>query len=109
MVTGEELQACRHAREVVADMRWHGMTVPALYTHMAQEFEDLVRSGDYAAWVVANQQPTLFDGSSHAAGFFGFVRLGRSRATHSVSPTPWTSGVRPPQRRLPLPGPIAGG
>ena len=50
MVTGDELKARRHAREIVADMRWHGMTVPPVYARMAGEFEELVRSGDDAAW-----------------------------------------------------------
>jgi hypothetical protein len=59
MVTGDGLKARRHAREIVAELRWCGMTVPPLYARMANEFEDLVRSGDYAAWVAANQTPAL--------------------------------------------------
>jgi hypothetical protein len=106
MVTGDELRACRNAREVVADMRWCGMTVPGLYAHMAEEFEDLVRNGDYAAWVAANQQPTLFGRRSHAAACFGAVRPGRSRPAHSARPARGTSAVCP--RHLVLPGPIAG-
>ena len=51
MVTGDQLKARRQAREIVAEMRWHGMTVPALYARMAGEFEDLARSGEYAAWI----------------------------------------------------------
>ena len=50
-MTGHQLKARRYAREVVGEMRWRGMTVPPLYARMAGEFEDLVRSGDYAAWV----------------------------------------------------------
>jgi hypothetical protein len=57
MVTGDGLKARRHARETVAGLRWLGMTVPPLYARMADEFQDLVRSGDYAAWVAANQPP----------------------------------------------------
>ena len=59
MVTADELKARRHAREIVGELRWRGMSVPALYARMADEFQDLVRSGDYAAWVAANQTPAL--------------------------------------------------
>ena len=54
---GERIRAERHAREVVADMHWRGMVVPSLYTRMAAEFQDLVRSGDYAAWVAEGARP----------------------------------------------------
>jgi hypothetical protein len=57
MVTGDALKARRHAREIVAELRWSDMTVPPLYARMAGEFEDLVRSGDYAAWVAATRRP----------------------------------------------------
>jgi hypothetical protein len=50
-VNGDRIRAERHAREVVADMHWRGMVVPPLYTRMAAEFQDLIASGDYAAWV----------------------------------------------------------
>ena len=50
-MNGDRIRAERHARELVAEMHWRGMPVPALYTHMAAEFKDLVASGDYAAWV----------------------------------------------------------
>jgi hypothetical protein len=50
-VNGDRIKALRHAREVVADMRWRGMPVPGLYEVMAEEFRDLVRTGAYAAWV----------------------------------------------------------
>ena len=50
-MNGDRIRAERHAREVVADMHWRGMTVPPLYTRMAAEFQDLIASGDYAAWV----------------------------------------------------------
>jgi hypothetical protein len=52
-LTGDHIRACRHARELVADMHWRGLTVPPLYARMAAEFQDLVASGDYAAWVAA--------------------------------------------------------
>ena len=68
MVTADELRARRHAREIVGEMRWRGMSVPTLYTRMAGEFQDLVRSGDYAAWVTASQKPAVMDRRSHAAG-----------------------------------------
>jgi hypothetical protein len=32
-------------------MHWQGMLVPPLYARMAEEFQTLVRNGDYAAWV----------------------------------------------------------
>ena len=50
-MNGERIRAERHARELVADMHWRGMVVPPLYTRMAAEFQDLIASGDYAAWV----------------------------------------------------------
>ena len=52
-MNGDRIRAERHAREVVADMHWRGMVVPPLYTRMAAEFQDLIASGDYAAWVAA--------------------------------------------------------
>jgi hypothetical protein len=56
-VIGDRIRAERRARELVADMHWRGMVVPALYTHMAAEFQDLVSSGDYAAWVADGGGP----------------------------------------------------
>jgi hypothetical protein len=47
------IRALRYAREVVFDMRWHGMSVPPVYISMAEEFQGLVRSGAYAAWVAS--------------------------------------------------------
>jgi hypothetical protein len=55
--SGDRIRAERHARELVADMHWRGMIVPPLYTRMAAEFQDLVRSGDYAAWVARGGRP----------------------------------------------------
>jgi hypothetical protein len=50
-VNGYEVKARRQARQIVQDMRWRGVTVPPLYAHMADEFQELVRSGEYAGWV----------------------------------------------------------
>ena len=50
-MNSDHIRALRHARELVSDMRWRGLTVPPLYDHMAGEFQDLVDSGDYAKWV----------------------------------------------------------
>jgi hypothetical protein len=58
MVNGDRIRALRYAREVVSDLRWRGMTVPPIYTTMAEEFHALVRSGAYAAWVTAAQKAT---------------------------------------------------
>ena len=52
-MNGDRIRAERHAREIVADMHWSGMIVPSLYTRMAAEFQDLIASGDYAAWVAS--------------------------------------------------------
>jgi hypothetical protein len=52
-VSGDGIRALRYAREVVWDMRWLAMTVPPLYASMAEEFQALVRSGAYAAWVAS--------------------------------------------------------
>jgi hypothetical protein len=38
IVTGDQLRARRHAREIVAELRWHGVTVPPRYVRMADEF-----------------------------------------------------------------------
>ena len=50
-MNGYEVKARRHARQIVQDMRWHGMTVPSVYADMAGEFQELVRNGEYADWV----------------------------------------------------------
>jgi hypothetical protein len=50
-LTADGIRARRHARELVADMHWRGITVPPLYARMADEFQELVRDGEYAAWV----------------------------------------------------------
>ena len=107
MATGDGLKARRHAREIVADMRWCGMTVPSLYAHMASEFEDLVRRGDYAVWVAANQTPARLGRKLHLAGHPGPVRLDRFRAVRATPDARRTAGRRPPRRGL-LPGPAPG-
>jgi hypothetical protein len=56
-MNGDGIKARRHAREIVYDMDWRGITVPPLYARMGGEFQDLVHSGEYAAWVAANQNP----------------------------------------------------
>ena len=45
-MNGDEVKARRQAREIVQDLRWHGMTVPPLYGHRAWEFQELMRSGE---------------------------------------------------------------
>ena len=56
-VNGERIRAERRARELVADMHWRGMVVPPLYSRMAAEFQDLVATGGYAAWVATGGAP----------------------------------------------------
>ena len=90
-MNGYQVEARRHAREVVGEMRWQGMTVPPLYARLAGEFEELVRSGGYAAWVAANQQPALASGQSRVGGVFIPSRPRRnanSRLTRHVRPAP---------------------
>lgn len=55
-MSGAEIKARRHAREIVDDMHWRGIAVPPVYVRMAAEFQDLVRSGDYATWVAGNER-----------------------------------------------------
>ena len=83
-MNGDEVKARRHAREIVQDLRWHGMTVPPLYGHMAWEFQELVRSGEYAAWVAANQRTTPFAGRLRMGGIAGRPQPSRSRASRPV-------------------------
>ena len=108
MVTGDGLKARRYARELVGEMRWRGMIVPRLYARMAGEFEDLVRSGDYAAWVAANQAPAVLGRKSQVAGLPGVVRLDRSGAGRGTSRVRRTAAFPAPRRGLPLPGPVPG-
>lgn len=80
MVTDDAIKARRHAREIVGEMRWRGMTVPPLYAQMAHEFEDLVHSGDYAAWVTAKQHPTRVEGQRRRADSFDLGKPSRHHA-----------------------------
>ena len=73
-MTGDHVRACRHARELVADMHWRGLPVPPLYARMAAEFQDLVASGAYAAWVASG------DGTGGSSR--------RSRAVRYLTPGP---------------------
>jgi hypothetical protein len=50
-VNGEQIRALRHARETVNDLRWRRIAVPPVYLTMADEFQALVRSGEYTAWL----------------------------------------------------------
>jgi hypothetical protein len=55
-VNSDTVRALRYAREVVDELRWHRMAVPPVYASMAEEFQTLVRSGGYAAWVAGRDQ-----------------------------------------------------
>jgi hypothetical protein len=108
MVSGAALTARRRAREIVGDMRWRGMPVPPLYDRMAREFGDLVRNGDYAAWVAANQTPSLVGKRPPVRGLPVLEGPHRAGAAH---PMPWarrTSARRPARRVFLLPGPVSG-
>jgi hypothetical protein len=95
-VNGDEVEARRHAREIVQDLRWHGMTVPPLYGHMAWEFQELLRSGEYAAWVAANQRTTPFAGRLRTGGIAGRPQPSRSRASRPLRhPSQASRAVRP--------------
>ena len=107
MVTGDKVKARRHARGIVAEMRWRGMIVPGLYARMADQFEDMVRSGEYAAWVAANQSPLLVGRRSHATVLPDPARQDRSGAVRGAPHARWTA-PRAPRRGLPLPGVVAG-
>lgn len=82
-------------------MRWQGMTVPSLYARMAGEFEDAVRSGDYADWVAANQRPALIERQPRVGGVSVVsqpTRNGNANVTRHVVPAPAGRAVR--RRRL---------
>ena len=99
MVTGDRLKAGRHAREIVGELGWRGMSVPALYVRMADEFQDLVRSGDYAAWVTASQKPAVMDRRSHVADGPGPMLPDRPAAQVTPrGPAPRHPARRPPGR-----------
>ena len=95
-MNGDEVKARRHAREIVQELRWHGMTVPPLYGHMAGEFQELVRSGEYAAWVAANQRTTPFAGRLRTGAIAGRPQPSRSRTSRPVwHPSLASRAVRP--------------
>jgi hypothetical protein len=105
-VNGYEIKARRHARELVDDLRWQGIAVPAVYAHMADEFQDLVVSGDYAAWVAATQKPAPFGGRPRLGGISVLTQSSRSggqRATGDAQPA---RPGRAARRRPILPGPV---
>ena len=79
-MNGDEVKARRHARQIVQEMRWHDMTVPPLYGHMAREFQELVRSGEYAGWVAGNQRTTPVAARLRSGGIAGRPQPSRSRA-----------------------------
>jgi hypothetical protein len=91
-VNGGEVKARRHAREIAQDLRWQGITVPPLYGHMACEFQELVRSGEYAAWVAANQRTTPFAGVPRTGEIAGQPQPSRSRASRPAWHRPWQAG-----------------
>jgi hypothetical protein len=101
MVTADRLKEGRHAREIVGELRWRGMSVPALYVRMADEFQDLVRSGDYAAWVTASQKPAVMDRRSHVADAPGRPMLPDRPAAH-VTPRARRPGILPGGRLVGL-------
>jgi hypothetical protein len=100
MATADGLKARRHARAIVGELRWRGMSVPALYARMADEFQDLVRSGDYAAWVTANQKPAVMDRRSHVADAPGPMLPDRPAA--HVTPQARRPGILPGGRLVGL-------
>lgn len=67
-MTADHIRAVRTARALVADMHWRGLPVPPLYVRMAGEFQDLVASGDYAAWLATGALPGA---GSQPAGVVG--------------------------------------
>jgi hypothetical protein len=107
-VNGFEIKARRHARELVHDLRWQGIAVPALYAHMADEFQDLVGSGDYAAWVAATQKPTPFGGRPGLGGGFVLTQPSRPRGQRATRDAQPARPGRAARRRPILPGPIPG-
>ena len=101
-MNGYEVKARRHARQIVQDMRWHDMTVPPLYGHMAWEFQELVRSGENAGWVAASQPTTPVAARLRTGAIARRPQPSRSRAprmTGGPQPVwrgPWQAG---PDRR----------
>jgi hypothetical protein len=54
-MSDDRIRALRHAREIVNDSRWRGMAVPRVYARMAGEFQAVVTSGAYAAWLAGSE------------------------------------------------------
>jgi hypothetical protein len=54
-MSDDRISALRHAREIVDDQRWRGMAVPPVYASMADEFQAVVTSGAYAAWLADSE------------------------------------------------------
>ena len=107
-MNGYEIKARRHAREIVYNLRWQGIIVPPIYDHMADEFQDMVRSGGYAAWVAAYQKPVPFGGRPRLNGIAVLTQSSRSggqRATRDAQPA---RAGRAARRRPLLPGPVPG-
>jgi hypothetical protein len=57
-ITGDRIKALRHARQIADELRWRGMAVPPVYASMAHRFQDLVRTGGYAAWLAGSATPS---------------------------------------------------
>ena len=93
-MNGDGIKARRHAREIVYDLHWRGITVPPLYARMDGEFQDLVRSGDYAAWVAAKQTPHgPADGRALVARPVSSSRSGTGPHVRSIAPSGRQLGV----------------
>lgn len=106
-MNGYEIKARRHARELVDDLRWQGISVPPIYAHMADEFQDLVRSGNYAAWwrqpaARPVRRTTALNGISVLKQP---SRSGSQRATRGAQPA---RPGRAARHRPLLPGPVPG-
>lgn len=65
-MSGERIRTLRYAREVVDDLHWRGMAVPPVYASMAEEFQAMVGSGAYAAWLAGSGTPQHHAASGRA-------------------------------------------
>ena len=101
-----EIKARRHARELVDDLRWQGIAVPPLYAHMAHEFQDLVGSGDYAAWVAATHKPAPFGGRPRLGGISVLAQPSRPRGQRATRDAQPARPGRAARRRPILPRPV---
>lgn len=107
-MNGYEIKARRHAREIVYDLRWQGISVPPVYAHMADEFQDLVGSGGYAAWVAATQKPAPFGGRPRLGGISVLTQPSRPRGQRATRDAQPARAGRAARRRPLLPGPLPG-